>query len=275
MTTAALIAANAGHWAKMKVLDSHIGALDHVAARLVAPAAKARYEGVQKSTGVPWFVIAVIHEREASQSWGANIAQGDPYSRRSVHVPAGRGPFSSWEAAAFDALVHCAPYAARWKDWSAGGALTLLEEYNGLGYARRGLPSPYIWASSNQYKGGKYVSDGHFDPHAWDTQLGCAPMLNRMMLKDKSITFGGHEQSAPAPSIDQDLRWAQKILNALDNAGLVVDGISGPKTKAAVIAFQKEHSLLVDGILGDQTRAALEAAYDHAPETHGPVGAEA
>lgn len=274
MSNAALIALNAKRWAGMKVLESHIAVIDHVAARLVAPAAKARYLSVEKMTGVPWFVIAVIHEREASQSWGANIAQGDPWSRRSYHVPAGRGPFKSWEAAAYDALVNCAPYAGRWHDWAPGGSLTLLEMYNGLGYARRGIPSPYIWASSNQYKGGKYISDGHFDAHAWDTQLGCAPMLNRMMLKDKSIAFGGHAESPPAQHRDQDTSWVQKVLNALDNLGLVVDGINGPKTKAAVMEFQKAQGLLVDGIVGDQTRAELETAYDHAPETHAPAGAE-
>jgi len=45
-----------------------------------------------------------------------------------VHVPAGRGPFASWEEAAIDALVDCAPHLARNKDWSIGGALTELEQ---------------------------------------------------------------------------------------------------------------------------------------------------
>ena len=46
-----------------------------------------------------------------------------------AHVPAGRGPFRSWEEAAIDALANCAPYAARNKDWNIGGALTELERY--------------------------------------------------------------------------------------------------------------------------------------------------
>src|SRR5579871_1337266 len=88
-----------------------------VAARLVAPDAKARYQAVSARTGVPWFVIAVIHERECSQDWHGSLAQGDPWNARSVHVPSGRGPFASWEDAAVDALVNCAPFAARNKDW--------------------------------------------------------------------------------------------------------------------------------------------------------------
>jgi peptidoglycan DL-endopeptidase CwlO len=39
--------------------------------------------------------------------------------------------------------------------------------------------------------------------------------------------------------------------------GIVVDGIFGPKTRAAVLAFQRSHGLLVDGIVGPQTRGAL------------------
>jgi len=70
-----------------------------------------------------------------------------------------------------------------------GGALTLLEEYNGLGYAARGRPSPYIWASTNQYVKGKYIADGNYDPNAVDRQLGCAALLVRMMQIDPAITF--------------------------------------------------------------------------------------
>jgi lysozyme family protein len=83
----------------------------------------------------------------------------------------------------------CAPHAARWTDWTAGGALTLLEEYNELGYAAHGWPSPYIWAATDQYIKGKYVSDGHYDPNAIDHQLGCAALLNRMAAIDDTVKF--------------------------------------------------------------------------------------
>ncbi len=151
-----------------------------VAARLIAQTAKNHYVAVQKVTGVPWSVIAVAHERECSQDWHGSLAQGDPWNRVSVHVPAGRGPFTSWEAAAVDALVHCAPHTASNKDWSIGGTLVALEEYNGLGYSARGIASPYIWSGTDQYHGGKYVRDGVFDPHAFDQQLGCAGLLLAM-----------------------------------------------------------------------------------------------
>jgi len=105
----ALKAANETRWANAKVTRNFTA----VARRLAAPAAKSRYLAVSDATGVPWAAVAVIHERECSQDWGGSLAQGDPWKRVSVHVPAGRGPFNSWEEAAIDALVHCAPYAAR------------------------------------------------------------------------------------------------------------------------------------------------------------------
>ena len=141
--------------------------------------------------------MAGARERECSQDWGGSLAQGDPWNRISVHVPAGRGPFKSWEEAAVDALVNCAPYAGRNKDWHIGATLTKLEEYNGLGYAARRQPSPYIWSGTDQYEKGKYVRDGVYDPNAVDHQLGCAGLLLAMTALDPSIKFDGAASAQP------------------------------------------------------------------------------
>lgn len=187
---------NAARWAIAKITR---GTFYAVAQRLAAPAAKARYKAVEAQTGVPWYFIAVAHEREASQNWNTQLGQGDPLNKVSVHIPAGRGPFATWEAGAYDALVNCPPYAARNKDWSIGGTLTMLERYNGLGYASRGLPSPYIWAGTDQYIRGKYVRDGVFDPNAVDQQLGCAGLLKAMQQIDPSVMVGTNSATPPAP----------------------------------------------------------------------------
>lgn len=171
---------NQKRWENCKVYSSKGPTFEKVANRLMAPEAKARYQAVEKSTGVPWWFTAVVHEREASQRWNTQLGQGDPLNRVSTHVPKGRGPFNTWEDGAYDALVKCAPYASKNKDWSPGGALTMLEKYNGLGYANKGRPSPYIWAGTNQYSSGKYVADGVYDPNAVDSQLGCAGLLKFM-----------------------------------------------------------------------------------------------
>ncbi len=193
----ALTAANARRWAVARLVSARGGAFRDNARRLVA--ARSKYAGVAAKTGVPWFAIAVIHEREASQRWDASIAQGDRWDRVSVHVPRGRGPFASWDAAAIDALTDCAPHAARWRDWSPGGLLTLLEQYNGLGYAAMGIPSPYVWAGTDQYKSGKYVADGRFDPLAVDQQLGCAGLLLAMAEIDASVAAGLQRAKSAAP----------------------------------------------------------------------------
>ena len=56
----------------------------------------------------------------------------------------------------------------------------------------------------------------------------------------------------------------QKALNFLaaprGGAQLVEDGVSGPKTRAAISAFQTAKGLKADGVVGLFTRAALATA---------------
>jgi lysozyme family protein len=200
----ALTGANARRWANAKLTRKADASA--IAASLYK--AKSRYQNVAHRTGVPWHIIAVIHEREASQNFKTQLGQGDPLDRVSIHVPMGRGPFSSWEDGADDALVNCAPYLARHKDWSTAGALTALETYNGLGYAARGVPSPYLWAGTDQYHAGKYERDGVYDPAKVDPQLGCAALIMALMELDPAIGFApaantssSGVREAAAPSI--------------------------------------------------------------------------
>lgn len=193
VTNSAMIAANTDRWAKARI--TRPGAFPPVAARLAAPSAKAKYTAVMVKTNVPWQAIAVTHQRECSQNWNGSLAQGDPINKPSVHVPKGR-PAGTWEEVAYDALMNCAPYAGRWNDWSVGGMLTLLEKYNGTGYAAKGRPSPYIWSGTDQYQSGKYVRDGVYDPNTIDVQLGCAGLLKAMMEIDPSIKFGNPVKDA-------------------------------------------------------------------------------
>jgi lysozyme family protein len=220
----ALQRANAQRWAHAKSTRN----FGVIAKRLASPDVRARYQAVSAKTGVPWLMIAVIHERECSQDWSRSLAQGDPWDRISVHVPAGRGPFKSWEDAAVDALNDCAPYAGRNKDWSVGPLLTKLEEYNGLGYAARGVPSPYVWAGTDQYRSGKYVRDGVYDPDVIDSQPGCAGLLMAMKAIDPSITFAGAAQpstNANTPAVAKAIPPAKTPatrIPALASIGAVV-----------------------------------------------------
>lgn len=206
---AALIAKNGQRWGNMHIRAARLEAFDATARRLCASSAKSRYQSIALATKVPWWVIAVIHEREASgpPHWDRSIAQGDPLNHPSIHDPAGRGPFlnhpsdppgqDAFYRGALDALIDCPPYAARWKDWTAGGTLTLLEEYNGLGYAIRGVPSAYVWSGSDQYVSGKFIADHVYRAGVLDVQEGCAPLLSRMMAFDFSIRFDQIQRTSP------------------------------------------------------------------------------
>lgn len=204
----ALKAANAARWAKMHLSAARIPAFHSTAVRLCGATAKARYQGVTDRLvsanyqSVPWWFIAVVSEREygGPPHWDKQLGQGDPLGFVSKHEPAGRGPFlahegditpgnDAWTRCCLDALIECGPYAARWTDWSPGGVLTLWEEYNGLGYAARGVPSAYVWSGTDQYVSGKYIADHVYRASAVDVQEGCAPILSMMMMIDPSIKF--------------------------------------------------------------------------------------
>jgi lysozyme family protein len=198
LTIPQLIVENEARWAKCHITPSRLLEVTGVATRLVAPHAKTVYEQITALTTVPWFVIAVIHEREASQNFSDSLAQGDPWDKVSRHVPKGRGPFKSFIDAAVDALKNCAPKPATWKDWTAGGTFTILEQYNGLGYEEyHAEASPYNWGATDQQERGKYVGDGEYSASAWDTQLGCAAMLLKMMELDTSIVFTATSTGTP------------------------------------------------------------------------------
>jgi len=249
-----------------------------------ALANKAAYLSIAKRAGMPdvgWLFIAVSHYRESSQDFTRNLGQGDPLNEITTHVPAGRGPFlgpKAFEDAAVDALVNCAPYAARLTDWSIGGMLTNLERYNGVGYASGPStkhpdgtvthyppqPSPYIWAGTDQYVSGKYVRDGVYDAGTVDKQLGCAGLILAIMALDHSITFDVVPRvtpDLPPPAPAFDALWLQNSLNTLGaKPQLIADGINGPDTRTATRAFQTSKGLVADGLVGPVTIEAILTA---------------
>lgn len=162
---------------------------------------RSRYEAVSKSTGVPWDVIGVVHYRESSGDFAGALHNGQKIigtGKVTTIVPKGRGPFTTWEQAAIDALMNCAPFAGKNKDWSIAGTLDILERYNGLGYRKKGLSSPYLWAGTDQYVKGKYVADGKYDPNHVDKQLGVAALL--LKLREDEVKQPIPDIPAPKPS---------------------------------------------------------------------------
>lgn len=220
---------NAERWAVAKFTRST--AINAQAAKIEAH--RERYDAVSKTTGVPWDVIGVIHYRESSGDFKGVLHNGQKIigkDTKTTIVPKGRGPFSTWEEAAIDALMNCAPYAGKNKDWSIGGTLDILERYNGLGYRKKGLPSPYLWAGTDQYVKGKYVADGKYDPEHVDKQLGTAAIFMRLRDMEKAkpiepIPHLGPKTGLPDAPLPIDLpddnepiipqqSWWQKLIAA-------------------------------------------------------------
>lgn len=142
------------------------------------------YEAISQDTGVPWAVVAVIHNLEGSLNFNTHLHNGDPLTARTVHVPRGRPrtgtpPFTFQESAA-DALEHDG--LADLSDWTLPAALFRLEKFNGFGYRRRRRPinTPYLWSFCNHYTKGKFTADGTFDAEAVSEQCGAAVLLRRM-----------------------------------------------------------------------------------------------
>lgn len=78
------------------------------------------------------------------------------------------------------------------------------------------------------------------------------------------------QPAPPAAAPVHDTRWLQMTLNDLGaTPPLVVDGDSGPATKAAIKAFQGANGLATDGLFGPLTLDALQAALQapQAPQT--------
>lgn len=149
---------------------------------------KARYQQISARAGgnIPWQFIALIHNLECGLSFNKHLHNGDPLTRRTVLVPAGRprtgnGPFT-FEESAVDALTMPGKAYHLATDWSLPATLHRLEGYNGFGY-RRHHPetlSPYLWSGSNHYTRGKYVADGVWSASAVSKQLGTALILKAL-----------------------------------------------------------------------------------------------
>lgn len=124
------------------------------------------YEQIEQELAIPWFVVACIHHRESSLSFTKCLHNGDPLPGPTKRVPKGRGPFKSWKDAAIDALT-LDNYPPMPKIWNVPSMLKFMEQYNGGGYLKRGMPSCYLWSYTDVvWPKGRFTYDGVFDPNA-------------------------------------------------------------------------------------------------------------
>ena len=144
---------------------------------------KARYETVGGPLAIPWWFIGAVHGLESGFAFDRHLHNGDPLTARTRRVPPGRpasgNPTFAWEDSARDALQYMK--LDQWGDWSIAGALYQWEAYNGFGYRKYKINSPYLWSFSNHYDKGRYVRDHVFDTDAVSNQCGAATLLRAMV----------------------------------------------------------------------------------------------
>jgi lysozyme family protein len=257
-----------------QVAPSEQARVNAVAAQLMAH--RDRYEDIGHAAGgTPWWWVAPVHYRESNANFAKQLAQGDPLTAPSIHVPRGGPPLVT--GVEFPVSFE---YAAAWAlrldridqvgagNWSLVRAAYQWELWNGPGYWARHRVSPYVFAGSSAYTSGKFVADGKFNPDETDKQLGCVPIAMALVAMAGISLPDAPPMLGPPPPPDPDahradVEWAQAALNKIGAEGamgapLVVDGSYGRMTRLYVRSYQKHKGLHVDGIVGPATRAALQ-----------------
>lgn len=141
-----------------------------------------KYKAVEDITGVPAELVGAIHLQEASGNFSKYLGNGQPLSMRTTIVPKGRGPFKDWQSGAIDAMkyeLNVLRLSLPDGPWTIGKMLWFAEAYNGAGYFRRKLASPYVYAWSNHHQKGRFVADGVFSPTSVPGNPGVAVVLKR------------------------------------------------------------------------------------------------
>jgi lysozyme family protein/peptidoglycan hydrolase-like protein with peptidoglycan-binding domain len=253
-------------WANLTIRPSRLDEANAAARRAIS--GKTTYQQIEQRTGVPWTFVALCHYRESDFDFDTYLGNGQSLHRVTTLVPKGRGPFPTFADGAVDALRIQDFVGA--SDWGIARMLFRLEAFNGFGYHAKGVNSPYLYGGSTLYgppdaRAGKYIRDHVFDPSVVDPQLGTAVVLRAMMTLDPSITIDGGPPAGGNPEPDDEMASTvllmQQALNRLGaSPQLAEDGISGPKTKAAVSRFQQQNGLNDSGLLDGATIAAITRA---------------
>lgn len=179
----------AGLWADIEIRADKLSAISATARKIIA--ARDRYGLIESATGVPWYVVGIIHAMEAGLRFDRHLHNGDPLTARTRLVPAGRPlagkPPFTFEESACDALLMKG--LDKIEHWSVPRIAYELERYNGWGYRNfhRETLSPYLWSGTQHYRRGKYVADGKWSPTAVSQQSGAMALLKRLNEMEPSI----------------------------------------------------------------------------------------
>lgn len=187
----------------------------------------------------PWMFVAGLHNMEASGNFAGVLHNGEKIigtGKKTSLVPAGRGPFKTWEDSAIDVLKNL-KNLDKITDWSIGNILKQAEIYNGTGYLKYhpNENTPYLWAMSNINDGkGKYTSDGKYSETAdANGQVGfatlCCEILLQLSPTQKTpvpVEVGNFETQVMKKNSSLDRRMVHKTALALEKYKEVISNDS-------------------------------------------------
>jgi lysozyme family protein len=213
-------------------------------------AGEQRYRAVEAQVGVPWFFIGALHMRESGCDFNGVLHNGEHIigtGKKTSLVPAGRGPFNSWEESAIDALMM--KDLDKIEEWPIERMGFESERYNGFGYVNKGVNSPYVWAGSNHEQKGKYVADGKFDPNAEDRQIGTMTVLRELANLRPDIKQAIMPEAVPTPVPEpvKEIEVAHVIASIAVFCDTLAKSYPGANVNDAVDAFLAklaEHSTM-------------------------------
>lgn len=168
-------------------------------------------------------------------------------------------------AASFDRLeARAGVIAVNSAGRTEGEQQTLINRYRAGGVRNR---PPYLYkpqepaSASNHVKGGGLAVDTpaiahmqtHGGEHGW---FQPAPKSDPVHF-EYDPARDKHRATAPANDTIRRVQQKLKTVYPLYAGKLAIDGINGPATKAAVKEFQRRAGLVADGIVGPKTLKAL------------------
>lgn len=279
-------------WSAMQERPEWTDRITRAAAGILS--SKEDYKLVEDMTGVPWFVVGILHQMESTRNFKTHLHNGDPLTNYTVNVPAGR-PFSgeppfTWVESAVDAIRYAkldhTPLL------SVEALAYAFESYNGFrSRTQHNINSPYLWSGTQHYTKGKFIRDNVWDGEAVSAQVGSMPVLRRLIELDQSVSSALRTTTEPAfPSAtvigELDLKALQDKLSKAPLYQDEVDGIFGRQTRKAIRALLVQENIMdwvrwsdsrlfiagqqavckrdkidvgeIDGILGPRTKWALD-----------------
>src|SRR5262245_13313650 len=74
-------------FARLAIRPERRSQVASIQARITDPSAVRKYAEVETKTGVPWFVVGIIHNLESSLRFDRHLHNGDPLTASTVQVP--------------------------------------------------------------------------------------------------------------------------------------------------------------------------------------------